>query len=113
MRAPRSGKRRRTAERMSATGRPEREYRSAQREGTPTSAKGRPEREHRSAQREGTPTSATGRPEREGTPMTHLNIETNIAAPDDFYESLISLHRGLSDEQSALVNAKLILLLAN
>ena len=77
------------------------------------SAKGRPEREHRSAQREGTPTSATGRPEREGTPMTHLNIETNIAAPDDFYESLISLHRGLSDEQSALVNAKLILLLSN
>ena len=45
--------------------------------------------------------------------MTHLNIEPNIAAPDDFYESLISLHRDLSDEQSALVNAKLILLLSN
>ncbi len=32
---------------------------------------------------------------------------------DDFYESLIELHRGLSDEQSAQVNAKLILILSN
>ncbi len=32
---------------------------------------------------------------------------------DDFYQSLIDLHRGLSDEQSAQVNAKLILILAN
>jgi hypothetical protein len=32
---------------------------------------------------------------------------------DDFYELLIETHRGLSDEHSALVNAKLILLLAN
>jgi hypothetical protein len=42
-----------------------------------------------------------------------LNTEPNLAAPDDFYEELINLHRDLSDEQSALVNAKLILLLAN
>ena len=42
-----------------------------------------------------------------------LNTELNLAAPDDFYEELINLHRGLSGEQSALVNAKLILLLAN
>jgi hypothetical protein len=42
-----------------------------------------------------------------------LNTDINIAACDDFYEELIELHRGLSDEQSALVNAKLILLLAN
>ena len=42
-----------------------------------------------------------------------LNIEPNIAAPDDFYQELIDLHRDLTDEQSALVNAKLILLLAN
>jgi hypothetical protein len=55
---------------------------------------------------------ATGRPEREGTPMI-LNTNANISAPDDFYESLINLHRDLSDEQSVLVNAKLILLLAN
>ncbi|WP_027995818.1 DUF2783 domain-containing protein [Simplicispira psychrophila] len=32
---------------------------------------------------------------------------------DDFYESLIETHHDLSDEQSALVNAKLVLLLAN
>lgn len=32
---------------------------------------------------------------------------------DDFYEALIETHRDLSDEQSAEVNAKLILLLAN
>ena len=42
-----------------------------------------------------------------------LNTEPNIAAPDDFYEELIDLHRDLTDEQSALVNAKLVLLLAN
>jgi len=32
---------------------------------------------------------------------------------DDFYQALIDTHRGLSDAQSELVNAKLILLLAN
>lgn len=32
---------------------------------------------------------------------------------DDFYEALIEMHRDLSDEQSAKVNARLILLLAN
>jgi hypothetical protein len=42
-----------------------------------------------------------------------LNTDPNIAAPDDFYQDLIDLHRDLDDEQSALVNAKLILLLAN
>jgi hypothetical protein len=45
--------------------------------------------------------------------MTELNTETNLPAPDDFYEKLIGLHRGLTDAQSALVNAKLVLLLAN
>ena len=46
--------------------------------------------------------------------MTHkLNTEPNLAAPDDFYEALIALHRDLTEQQSALVNAKLILLLAN
>lgn len=32
---------------------------------------------------------------------------------DDFYELLIDMHRDLSDEQSAMVNARLILLLSN
>jgi hypothetical protein len=45
--------------------------------------------------------------------MAKLNTEANLPAPDDFYERLIATHRGLSDAQSALVNAKLILLLAN
>ena len=42
-----------------------------------------------------------------------LNTEPNITAPDDFYQELIDLHRDLTEAQSALVNAKLILLLAN
>ena len=45
--------------------------------------------------------------------MGSLNTEPNVAAPDDFYQALIDLHRDLSDEQSELVNARLILLLAN
>lgn len=45
--------------------------------------------------------------------MATLNTQPNIAAPDDFYEALIGLHRDLSDAQSAQVNARLILLLAN
>jgi len=45
--------------------------------------------------------------------MATLNTDPNIAVPDDFYERLIATHRGLSDEDSALVNAKLVLLLAN
>ena len=45
--------------------------------------------------------------------MATLIIESNHPSPDDFYERLIAMHRGLSDEESALVNAKLILLLAN
>jgi hypothetical protein len=42
-----------------------------------------------------------------------LNTEPNIAAPDNFYQALIDTHRGLTAEESALVNARLILLLAN
>jgi Protein of unknown function (DUF2783) len=42
-----------------------------------------------------------------------LNLETNLAAPDDVYEALVNAHRDLSPEQSELVNAKLILLLVN
>ncbi len=34
-------------------------------------------------------------------------------AGDDFYEALIETHRDLSEEQSAQVNARLILILAN
>jgi hypothetical protein len=53
-----------------------------------------------------------------------LQLQPNLTEPgeryfrdftpgDDFYEALIDTHRDLSDEQSQLLNAKLILLLAN
>lgn len=45
--------------------------------------------------------------------MTHLNVEPNLSRPDDFYESLIAMHRDLSPDESTKVNARLILLLAN
>ena len=45
--------------------------------------------------------------------MPGLNTALDIAAPDDFYQALIDAHRGLSDEQSQALNARLILLLAN
>jgi hypothetical protein len=42
-----------------------------------------------------------------------LNLQPNLARPDDFYEALIDMHRDLSDAQSQRANAQLILLLAN
>lgn len=45
--------------------------------------------------------------------MAGLCTAPNIAHPDDLYERLIGLHEGLDDQQSAVANAKLILLLAN
>jgi hypothetical protein len=42
-----------------------------------------------------------------------LNTEPNIARPDDFYQALIDAHAGLTEAQSAALNARLILLLAN
>ncbi len=45
--------------------------------------------------------------------MTALVTDSNMAAPDDFYEALLEMHCGLSENDSAVVNAKLILLLAN
>jgi len=45
--------------------------------------------------------------------MSRLITEPNLAEPDDFYEQLIGMHRGLDDAASARCNAKLSLLLAN
>lgn len=56
--------------------------------------------------------------------MNHLNVQPNLGIPgeryrhaympgDRFYEMLIEGHRGLADEQSELMNARLVLLLAN
>jgi hypothetical protein len=44
---------------------------------------------------------------------TMLNVEPNIADHDAFYEMLVDTHQDLSDEQSKMLNAQLILLLAN
>lgn len=48
-----------------------------------------------------------------GRLMSALNIDPNLALPDDFYEALIDTHRDLDAAQSQMVNARLILLLAN
>lgn len=42
-----------------------------------------------------------------------LELKPNIADPDLFYETLINAQRDLDDEQVQLMNAKLILILAN
>ena len=42
-----------------------------------------------------------------------LNTKPNIAGPDEFYADLIQCHDGLSDDESAAFNARLVLLLAN
>ena len=42
-----------------------------------------------------------------------LTLDPNLSDPDGFYESLIAAHEGLTDEQSAALNARLILVLAN
>ncbi|WP_029132374.1 DUF2783 domain-containing protein [Sedimenticola selenatireducens] len=42
-----------------------------------------------------------------------LNIQPALSRPDDFYNALVDMHRDLSEEQSQMANAKLILLLAN
>ncbi|MBQ0929965.1 DUF2783 domain-containing protein [Ideonella sp. 4Y16] len=45
--------------------------------------------------------------------MSTLHTEPRIADPDGFYEELIDSQRELSDEQVELMNAKLVLILAN
>jgi hypothetical protein len=45
--------------------------------------------------------------------MSKIVTVPNLPAPDDFYQALIEAHRGLSDEQSMALNARLVLLLAN
>ena len=42
-----------------------------------------------------------------------LHTDARIDDPDDFYARLISLHAGLSPEQSQKLNSKLVLLMAN
>lgn len=42
-----------------------------------------------------------------------LNLDPNIPRPDDFYEALINLQRDRSEDEVRMINAKLILILAN
>jgi len=45
--------------------------------------------------------------------MTNLNLDPNIPDQDGFYAELIEIHDGLSEDESASLNARLILILAN
>jgi hypothetical protein len=42
-----------------------------------------------------------------------MNLQPNFQDADGFYERLLDAHQGLSREQSELLNARLVLLLAN
>lgn len=45
--------------------------------------------------------------------MTALVTESRFPDPDRAYRALIESHRGLSDEESAVLNTTLVLILAN
>jgi 3-(3-hydroxy-phenyl)propionate hydroxylase len=50
---------------------------------------------------------------RDGRPRLMLDVENRFADPDAAYRAIVMAHRGLSDEQSAALNAALVLILAN
>ncbi|MEO9635455.1 MAG: DUF2783 domain-containing protein [Parasphingorhabdus sp.] len=45
--------------------------------------------------------------------MTKASTEIKLNRHDDIYEKLVLLHDGLSDEESRILNAKLIITLIN
>lgn len=45
--------------------------------------------------------------------MAKLIVSPNLSAPDDVYAALLDAHEGLSEDESAALNARLILVLAN
>jgi hypothetical protein len=45
--------------------------------------------------------------------MPELRTESRLADPDQAYRLLIEAHRALSDEESAALNTRLVLILAN
>ncbi len=45
--------------------------------------------------------------------MPELETESRLADPDRAYRMLIDAHRGLSEEESAALNTRLVLILAN
>ena len=42
-----------------------------------------------------------------------LSIASNFTRPDDAFRAIVEAHRGLNDEQSADLDAALVLILAN
>ena len=42
-----------------------------------------------------------------------LSTASNFAKPDDAFRAIVEAHRGLNDEQSADLDAALVLILAN
>ena len=42
-----------------------------------------------------------------------LSTSSNFAKPDDAFRAIVEAHRGLNDEQSADLDAALVLILAN
>jgi hypothetical protein len=42
-----------------------------------------------------------------------LSTSSNFARPDDAFRAIVEAHRGLSDEESAHLDAALVLILAN
>ena len=49
----------------------------------------------------------------QGADVAKLNTSPNFTNSDDFYAALLALHAGKSTDESAAINARLILLLAN
>lgn len=45
--------------------------------------------------------------------MPRLEVESRLSDPDLAYRALIEAHRGLTDEESAALNTRLVLILAN
>ncbi len=45
--------------------------------------------------------------------MSSLNTEPNLPNPDAAYEALVEAHRGISETESAALNARLVLILSN
>ena len=45
--------------------------------------------------------------------MSKLDTATKLSRHDDLYQQLLDLHKGRSEEESARINARLILILMN
>jgi hypothetical protein len=45
--------------------------------------------------------------------MSHVDGENRLPDPDRVYRMLVEAHRGLSEEESAALNTRLVLILAN